>query len=164
MKSIQVEINAIGAPTFMKCCWIVTSYSYRCNEWGKKTLFWRCSILSALFLEKLSFREKRFFLKNVLWSRELPTLRVGRSVTRSTVYWAFSSGYWLANTEIILRVGSSSMKRITLRAGSFSRKRVINNSYSRRFFHEKSHTELMVSSGQKEERLGEKTHFKMNKV
>ena len=44
------------------------------------------ALLSAL-KKKVSFSEKNE--KNDLCSDALPTLRVGRSVTRLTVYWAF---------------------------------------------------------------------------
>ena len=55
------------------------------------------ALLFALSLEKVSFVKNMFFKKDP-FSDELPTLRVGCSVTRLTVYWAFpyqsNSKFW----------------------------------------------------------------------
>ena len=52
-------------------------------------MFWRCSIVRNDF-RKVDIYEESVFLEKVFFSSiALPTLRVGRSVTRLTVYWAF---------------------------------------------------------------------------
>ena len=57
-----------------------------------KTLYFGGALLSALFLKDV-ISYKKIFQKNViLCSCALSTIRVGRSVTRLTVHWAFS--YW----------------------------------------------------------------------
>ena len=50
------------------------------------------ALLRAVFLEKVMFLKKYLLCEKVdFCSCELPTLRVGRPVTRLTVHWAFPS-------------------------------------------------------------------------
>ena len=86
------EKNKLDERTFMKSHQSVKSYTHKGNNLGEKTLFQRCFIGHATFGKVFSFFWKSVFFEKVdFWSDELPTLRVGRSVTRFTVYWAFPS-------------------------------------------------------------------------
>ena len=55
-----------------------------------RRLYFGDALLPALFVTSLFFLENLCCLNNNnIWGYELPTLRVGRSVTRLAVYWAF---------------------------------------------------------------------------
>ena len=85
--SIMFKINESGGRTFLKCICSVESYIYKSiNEVERLVLeLLNCPhwfLKGVIILEKIHFS---------FCSCALPTLRVGRSATRLTVYWAFLS-------------------------------------------------------------------------
>ena len=50
----------------MKSNQSVKSYTHKCNKCGKKTLFWRCSIVRTVFKKGAIFVEKGKNERNVI--------------------------------------------------------------------------------------------------
>ena len=89
--SIMFENNNLDQPPSYKSWCRVYKVIYRCNKWGEKTLFSRCSITCAVFSKWYFLKKWQTFQKIQFFHRYgLSTLRVERPVTRLIVHsdWA----------------------------------------------------------------------------